>query len=60
LSRLYARAAARLLIGGRLREMAALTPPRLYLPTILRAASRLLPASTSNFRAHVRTRTLAY
>jgi glycosyltransferase involved in cell wall biosynthesis len=60
LSRLYARAAARLLIGGRLREMAALTPPRLYLPTILRAASRLLPASTSNLRAHVRTRTLAY
>jgi glycosyltransferase involved in cell wall biosynthesis len=60
LSRLYARAAARLLIGGRLREMAALTPPRLYLPTILRAVSRLLSASTSNFRAHVRTRTLAY
>jgi glycosyltransferase involved in cell wall biosynthesis len=60
LSRLYARAAARLLIGGRLREMAALTPPWLYLPTILRAVSRLLPASTSNFRAHVRTRTLAY
>jgi glycosyltransferase involved in cell wall biosynthesis len=60
LSRLYARAAARLLIGGRLREMAALTPPRLYLPTILRAVSRLLSASTSNFPAHVRTRTLAY
>jgi GT2 family glycosyltransferase len=60
LSRLYARAAARLLIDGRLRKMAALTPPRLYLPTILRAVSRLLPASASNFRAHVRTRTLAY
>jgi glycosyltransferase involved in cell wall biosynthesis len=51
LSRLYARAAARLLIGGRLREIAALTPPWLYLPTILRAVSRLLPALTSNFRA---------
>jgi hypothetical protein len=49
LSRLYARAAARLLMGGRLREMAALTPPRLYLPAILRAVSRLLPASTDSF-----------
>jgi glycosyltransferase involved in cell wall biosynthesis len=56
LGRLYARAAARLLISGRIREMATLTPPWLYLPMILRAASRFLPASTRNFHAHVRTR----
>jgi GT2 family glycosyltransferase len=56
LGRLYARAAARLLISGRIREMATLTPPWLYLPMILRAVSRFLPASTRNFHAHVRTR----
>jgi hypothetical protein len=54
LSHLYARAAARLLISGRFREMAALTPPWLYLPMIIRALFRFLPASTRNFRARVR------
>jgi glycosyltransferase involved in cell wall biosynthesis len=56
LSRLYARAAARLLISRRLREMAALTPPWLYLPMIMRAVYRGLPASLRNFRAHGETR----
>jgi Glycosyl transferase family 2 len=54
LGHLYARAAARLLISGRFREMAALTPPWLYLPMIIRALFRFLPASTRNFRARVR------
>jgi glycosyltransferase involved in cell wall biosynthesis len=54
LGRLYARAAARLLIGGRLREMATLTPPWLYLPMIIRALFRFFPASARNFRARVR------
>lgn len=52
LSRLYASAAARLLISRRLREMAALTAPWLYLPMIMRAVYRGLPASLRNFRAH--------
>jgi len=54
LSRLYAGAGARLLISGRFREMATLTPPRLYLPMILRALFRFFPASARNFRARVR------
>jgi glycosyltransferase involved in cell wall biosynthesis len=54
LSHLYARAAARLLISGRFREMVALTPPWLYLPMIIRALFRFFPASTRNFRARVR------
>jgi len=54
LSRLYARAGARLLIGGRFLEMATLTPPRLYLPMISRAVFRLLPTSTGNFAARLR------
>jgi Glycosyl transferase family 2 len=54
LSRLYARAGARLLISGRFREMATLTPPRLYLPMIIRALFRFFPASARNFRARVR------
>ena len=54
LSRLYARAAAHLLISGRLREMATLTPPRLYLPMIIRALFRYFPASARNFRVRVR------
>jgi hypothetical protein len=54
LGRLYARAAGRLLISRRFREMAALTPPRLYLPMIIRVLSRLLPASTRSFAARVR------
>jgi GT2 family glycosyltransferase len=54
LSRLYARAGARLLISGRFREMATLTPPRLYLPMIMRALFRSFPASARNFRARVR------
>jgi len=45
LGRLYARAAARLLIGGRLREMATLTPPWLYLPMIMRTVFKFVPAS---------------
>jgi hypothetical protein len=58
LSRLYARAAARLLISGRLREMAALTPPWLYLPMIIRVVPRFLGVSIKTFRAGVRTRML--
>jgi glycosyltransferase involved in cell wall biosynthesis len=54
LGRLYARAAARLLISSQFRQMAALTPPRLYLPMILRVVSRLLPASTRSFAARLR------
>src|SRR5215831_11168496 len=54
LSRLYARAGARLLIGGRLREMVTLTPPWLYLSMIIRALFRVFPASMRNFRARVR------
>ena len=54
LSRLYARAAARLLISGRFREMATLTPPWLYLPMIIRAVFRFLPASMRDFLARVR------
>jgi hypothetical protein len=54
LGRLYARAAARLLISGRLREMATLTPPWLYLPMIVRAVIRFLPASMRTFLARVR------
>jgi glycosyltransferase involved in cell wall biosynthesis len=54
LSRLYARAGARLLISRRFREMATLTPPRLYLPMIIRALFRFFPASAGNFRARVR------
>jgi hypothetical protein len=54
LGRLYARAAARLLIGGRLREMATLTPPSLYLPMIMRTVFKFLPASMRNFLARVR------
>jgi glycosyltransferase involved in cell wall biosynthesis len=53
-SRLYARAGARLLLSGRFREMATLTPPRLYLPMIIRALFRFFPASARNFRACVR------
>ena len=53
LSRLYARAAARLLISGRLREMAALTPPWLYLPMIIRVVHRFLGVSIKTFRAGV-------
>jgi GT2 family glycosyltransferase len=53
LSRLYARAGARLLISGRFREMATLTPPRLYLPMISRAVFKLLPTSTRNFAARL-------
>ena len=54
LSRLYARAGARLLISGRFREMATLTPPWLYLSMIIRALFRVFPASARNFRARVR------
>jgi len=54
LSRLYARAGARLLISGRFREMATLTPPWLYLSMIIRALFRVFPASMRNFRARVR------
>jgi glycosyltransferase involved in cell wall biosynthesis len=54
LSRLYARAGARLLISGRFREMVTLTPPRLYLPMIIRAVFRFFPGSARNFRARVR------
>jgi hypothetical protein len=54
LGRLYARTAARLLISGQLREMAILTPPWLYLPMIVRAVIRFLPASMRNFLARVR------
>jgi GT2 family glycosyltransferase len=54
LSRLYARTGARLLISGRFREMATLTPPWLYLPMITRAVFRFFPASTRNFRAGLR------
>ena len=54
LSRLYARAGARLLISGRFREMATLTPPWLYLSMIIRALFRVFPASMRNFRACVR------
>jgi glycosyltransferase involved in cell wall biosynthesis len=54
LGRLYAWAAGRLLISRRFREMAALTPARLYLPMIIRVLSRLLPASTRSFAARVR------
>jgi len=54
LSRLYARGGARLLISGRFREMATLTPPRLYLPMIIRALFKFFPASARNFRARVR------
>ena len=54
LGRLYARAAAHLLIGGRLREMATLTPPWLYLPMIMRTVFKFLPASMRNFLARVR------
>ena len=54
LSRLYARAAARLLIGGRLREMVTLTPPWLYLPMMMRTVLKFLPASMRNLLARVR------
>jgi glycosyltransferase involved in cell wall biosynthesis len=54
LSRLYARAAARLLIGGRLREMLTLTPPWLYLPMMMRTVLKFLPASMRNLLARVR------
>jgi hypothetical protein len=54
LSHLYARLGARLLTSGRFREMATLTPPRLYLPMIIRALFRFFPASARNFRVRVR------
>jgi glycosyltransferase involved in cell wall biosynthesis len=54
LGHLYARAGARLLISNRCREVAALTPPRLYLPMIMRVVLRLLPASTRALVARVR------
>jgi glycosyltransferase involved in cell wall biosynthesis len=51
LNRLFAGAAARLLLKGHLREMAALVPPHLYLSTIARAGVAVLPEST---RGHVK------
>jgi glycosyltransferase involved in cell wall biosynthesis len=54
LGHLYARAGARLLIGRRFREVAALIPPRLYLPMIMRVILRLLPASTRTLAARAR------
>ena len=60
LSRFYARAAARLLISGRLREMAALTPPWLYLPMIIRALPRFLGASAAYRSLHKGRRGSSY
>jgi glycosyltransferase involved in cell wall biosynthesis len=54
LGRLYARTAARLLISRRFREMAALTPTRLYWPTFIRVVARLLPASMRSLAARAR------
>jgi glycosyltransferase involved in cell wall biosynthesis len=54
LRHLHARAGAQLLISRRFREVAALIPPRLYLPMIMRGALRLLPASTRTLAARAR------
>jgi glycosyltransferase involved in cell wall biosynthesis len=54
LGRLYARAGARLLINRRFREVAALVPPQLYVPMIMRFFLRLLPAPTRTLSARAR------